>query len=390
MDSPDPGIDSDVLTAEFDRLTESIEPIFARPGARRRARGYLRGLLSDIPRKNSWQLAEQVGDATPDGIQNLLGRASWSADSLRDHLRNYAVDRLGGTEATLILDETGFLKKGTRSAGVARQYSGTAGRIENSQIGVFLAYRTSRGCVLIDRELYLPEAWIDDPDRCRAAGVPEDRTFQTKVELARVMLTRATEAGLPFSWVTGDEVYSSWALRRQLEDAEKNYVLAINRTLKIRHGFSQKTAESIAENLSGAKWRTISVGSGSKGQRRSRWCRIEVNHDLGPARKRWLVIRESLSETREQSFYLASGPARTTLTKLAEVAGSRWSIEIAFEEAKGQVGLDEYEVRSFEGWQRHITFSMLAYALLVVLRSETAARSGSETSGSEKKRTSSR
>ena len=359
------------LTVEFERVAGAIAPLFARPGARHHASGYLKGLLSDIPRKNSWQLAEFLGDDNPGGLQNLLNQASWSADALRDHLGEYVRETLGDSEAVLILDETGFLKKGTHSAGVARQYSGTAGRIENSQVGVFLAYRSATGCALIDRELYLPKEWTDDRDRCQAAGVPDDRTFLTKVQLAEVMLRRAMAANLPFSWVTGDAVYASFSLRRLLEEGEKNYVIACNRSLKLWAGFSQRKAEAIADDLPASRWRTISAGDGSKGRRLSRWARLEINHDLGPKRKRWLLVRESLSEKRDRSFYVASGPSRTTLTKLAEIAGSRWSIEVAFEESKGQTGLDEYEVRSFEGWQRHITFSMLAHALLVVLRSRT-------------------
>lgn len=217
MDRLPVDVDQDLLTEEFDRLVQGLVPLFARSEGRERARGYLRGLLSAVPRKNSWQMAEEIGDTSPYGIQNLLGRASWSADQLRDHLRSYATSALADRQAVLILDETGFLKKGKHSAGVARQYSGTAGRVENCQIGVFLAYRSDAGCALIDRELYLPQEWTADPARCRQAGVPAGRAFLTKIQLAGQMLQRVMAAGIPFEWVTGDNVYSAACWNRRTE-----------------------------------------------------------------------------------------------------------------------------------------------------------------------------
>ncbi|QGJ70836.1 DDE endonuclease [Planctomycetales bacterium 10988] len=362
------------MEAELERVGSLLRPLFARGEAWQRARRYLRGLTSEVRRKNSLQLAKQLGDATPYGIQHLLGRASWSADALPDSLRSYACEALADSQAVLILDETGFLKKGTKSAGVARRYSGTAGRLENCQIGVFLAYASSQGCALIDRELYLPKAWIEDRPRCREAGIPENRGFSTKLERAQAMLARAIQAGVPFAWVTGDEVYGASTLRRFLEEHGKNYVLAVSRTLKLSRGFSQRTAERLADEIPASRWRTIDLGPGSKGDRRSRFARLEINHDLQPKRNRWLLVRESLEEDRARSYYVAGAPSRTRLRKLAELARSRWRVEQAFEEAKGEVGLDEYEVRSFEGWQRHVTLSLLAHAMLIVLPTRPASR----------------
>ncbi|QGJ68677.1 DDE endonuclease [Planctomycetales bacterium 10988] len=274
------------MEAELERVGSLLRPLFARGEAWQRARRYLRGLTSEVRRKSSWQLAKQLGDATPYGIQHLPGRASWSADALRDGLRSYACEALADSQAVLILDETGFLKKGTKSAGVARRYSGTAGRLETCQIGVFLAYASSQGCALIDRELYLPKAWIEDRPRCREAGIPENRGFSTKLELAQAMLARAIQARVPFAWVTGDEVYGASTLRRFLEEHGKNYVLAVSRTLKLSQGFSQRTAERLAHEIPASRWRTIDLVPGSKGDRRSRFARLEINHDLQPKRTR--------------------------------------------------------------------------------------------------------
>ncbi|MCA9258302.1 MAG: IS701 family transposase, partial [Planctomycetales bacterium] len=237
-------VPSKLLASELDRVAADIGPLFSRSEARFRARRYLAGLTSELRRKNAWQLAEAVGDATPYGFQNLLGRARWSAAELRDYVRSYAVDALKSDGAILVLDETGFLKKGDQSAGVARMYSGTAGRIENCQIGVFLAYASPRGCALIDRELYLPVEWFQERERIAQAGVPEDRAFLTKVELAERMLQRALDAQAPFRWVVGDEVYGTARRRRFLELQGKSYVSAVNRTLKLWRGVAQRSAET--------------------------------------------------------------------------------------------------------------------------------------------------
>lgn len=342
---------------------------FARTEAREQAMGYLRGLLSPVERKNSWQLAEALGEATPYGKQHLLGRARWDPDVVRDDLQQYVADHLGDAQAILIVDETGFLKKGEHSAGVQRQYSGTAGKIENCQLGVFLAYASRRGHTLIDRELYLPESWTSDRERCRAAGIPDSVPFQTKPALALAMLQRAAAAGLPIGWVTGDCVYGDHRpLRRWLEDTCLPYVLGISgkETVAIE-GFSVRVSELLAVRLSD-EWTRLSAGDGAKGPRLFDWQRIALDAPALPGWQRWLLVRRNVDDSTALATFLCFAPADTSLATLVEVAGSRWHIEACFEAAKGEVGLDHYEVRSWTGWYRHITLAMWAHALLTVLR----------------------
>ena len=353
---------------ELDAVAGRIGARFARSETRDRVRAYLIGLLGPVQRKNSWQLAEQIGDTDPYGVQYLLGRSDWDPDAVRDDLRDYVVGSLGDADAVLILDETGFLKKGQHSAGVGRQYTGTAGRIENAQVGVFLAYASRHGTAFLDRALYLPKDWTDDPDRCEEAGVPEGTAFATKPRLARQMLERAFKAGIPAAWVTGDEVYGSdGQLRRWLEQEGRAYVLAVRSNQSVWVGLRQTQVAVLAASLATRDWHKITIAAGSKGPRRYAWAWVPINHDLGPTRRRWLLVRKSL-EDGEMAYYLAAGPARTTLTRLAEVAGSRWSIEGGFESAKQEVGLADYEVRSWTGWHRHITLSLLAHAILAAVR----------------------
>jgi SRSO17 transposase len=353
---------------ELDAVARRIGARFARSETRDRVRAYLIGLLGPVQRKNSWQVAEQIGDGDPYGVQYLLGRSDWDPERVRDDLRDYVVETLGDAEAVLILDETGFLKKGTHSAGVARQYTGTAGRIENAQIGVFLAYASRHGTAFLDRALYLPKEWTDDPDRCAKAGVPEETTFATKPQLAMQMLKRAFEAGVPAAWVTGDEVYGGDGnLRRWLEQEGRPYVLAVRSNQSVWVGFRQVRVGSLAAALPKRAWHTIAIAAGSKGPRRYAWAWLPINHDLGPKWQRWLLIRKSLDQDEELAYYLAAGPVRTTLTRLAKTAGSRWSIEGGFESTKQEVGLADYEVRSWTGWYRHVTLSLLAHAVLVAV-----------------------
>jgi SRSO17 transposase len=354
---------------QLDAVARRIGARFARSETRDRARSYLIGLLGPVQRKNAWQLAEQIGDADPYGVQHLLGRSDWDPDEVRDDLRAYVVESLGDREAVLILDETGFLKKGAHSAGVARQYTGTAGRIENAQVGVFLAYASRRGTAFLDRALYLPREWADDPDRCKKAGVPAGTAFATKIRLARAMLERAFAAGVPAAWVTGDEVYGSdWGLRRWLEEEGRPYVLAVRGNQYVWAGPGQVTAAALAASLPKRSWHAITIAAGSKGPRRYAWAWAEINHDLGPKWRRWLLVRKGLDDREELAYYIAAGPARTTLTRLAEIAGARWSIEGGFESAKQEVGLADYEVRSWTGWHRHITLALLAHAVLAAVR----------------------
>src|SRR3954453_20172117 len=354
---------------QLDEVARRIGARFPRSETRDRVRSYLTGLLGPVQRKNAWQVAEQIGDGDPYGVQYLMGRADWDADAVRDDLRTYVVESLGDPDAVLILDETGFLKKGTKSAGVARQYTGTAGRIENAQVGVFLAYASRHGTAFLDRSLYLPKEWADDPARCRAAGVPEGTALATKPGLAKAMLARAFSAGVPAAWVTGDEVYGGdGGLRRWLEGERRPYVLAVRANQYVWAGFRQATVAALAKALPRRAWHTITIAAGSKGPRRYAWAWLAINSELGPSWRRWLLVRKSLDDPEDLAYYIAAGPRRTTLTRLAVTAGARGSIEGGFESDKQEAGLADYEVRSWTGWYRHVTLSLLAQAVLAAVR----------------------
>jgi SRSO17 transposase len=347
---------------------------FARAEPRRRVLAYLRGLLGNVTRKNGWQLAEHAGERTPDGMQRLLATADWDPDRVRDDLRTYVVEHLGDAGAVLVVDETGFLKKGTTSVGVQRQYSGTAGKVDNCQLGVFLAYASPKGRAFIDRELYLPERWTDDPARCRAARVPEQVQFRTKPELAQLMLERALDAGVPAAWVTADEVYGgSPALRQWLEERQVPYVLAVKCTEHMEAGGPKGLVRTHAEELAAAvpteQWVACSAGHGAKGRRLYDWTRIQLATPATAGHQRWLLVRRSRRDG-ELAFYACYGPAETSLLGLVRVAGTRWAVEEGFQAAKTEVGLDHYEVRRWPGWYRHITLALLAHAFLVVTRTK--------------------
>jgi SRSO17 transposase len=358
---------------ELEGIAQRIAPYFARPEARRGAHEYLCGLLSAVERKNGWQLAEALGKSTPYSVQHLLGRAVWDADAVRDDLVRYVVEHLGDPEGVLVLDETGFLKKGDKSCGVARQYSGTAGRIENCQVGVFLGYATQKGHTFLDRQLYLPKEWTDDPLRCQDADVPDTVGFTTKPKIARQMLERALTAGVPCRWVTADSVYGNdRSLQIWLQQQGVAHVLAVTGQESVWIGFQQHRVKALLPTVPEDAWHRLSCGEGSKGPRLYAWARLPLNHACGTEWERWLLVRKSLSDPEERTGYIAFAPAGTPLEKLVQVAGTRWTIECCFESAKGEVGLDEYEVRSFHGWHRHITLSMLAHAFLTILRAQEA------------------
>jgi SRSO17 transposase len=310
-------------------------------------------------------------------MQRLLSTADWDPDRVRDDLRAYVVERLGDVGAVLVVDETGFLKKGTTSVGVQRQYSGTAGKVDNCQLGVFLAYASPKGRAFIDRELYLPECWTDDPERCRAARVPEQVGFRTKPQLAQLMLERALDAGVPASWVTADEVYGgSPTLRQWLEGRGVSYVLAVKCTEPLvisgPDGPVRATAEQLAAAVPAEQWVTASAGQGAKGRRLYDWARVELTAPATAGCTRWLLVRRSRRDG-ELAFYACSGPAGTSLVGLVRVAGTRWAVEEGFEQAKGEVGLDHYQVRKWPGWYRHITLALLAHAFLAVTRAQATS-----------------
>jgi len=365
--------------AGLDALHDRIAGRFVRAEPRRRALAYLRGLLGNVTRKNGWQLAEHAGERTPDGMQRLLATADWDPDLVRDDLRAYVVEHLGDAGAVLVVDETGFLKKGTTSVGVQRQYSGTAGKVDNCQLGVFLAYASPRGRAMIDRELYLPESWTDDPERCRAARVPEQVGFRTKPQLAQLMLERALDAGVPAAWVTADEVYGgSPALRGWLEGRGVWHVLAVKCTelLAVQAVDAPAGARTSAEQLAAAvpatQWIACSAGHGAKGRRLYDWTRVPLAAPAAVGMARWLLVRRSRSDG-ELAFYACYSPAATPLIGLVRVAGTRWAVEEGFEQAKGEVGLDHYEVRKWPGWYRHITLALLAHAFLAVTRAQATS-----------------
>ncbi|HEY5214688.1 MAG TPA: IS701 family transposase [Acidobacteriaceae bacterium] len=354
---------------ELLRAHSLIAGLFARSEARGRSLAYMQGLLSGCERKNGWQMAEWMGEASPYAMQHLLDRASWDADAARDRVREYVVEALGSPEAVLIVDETGFVKKGVHSAGVKRQYSGTAGRIENSQVGVFLCYASDKGAALVDRSLYVPQEWAEDRERCRAAGIPDTVEFATKPELARQMIGRALDAGVPVGWVADDEVYGTDSkVRRLLEARKVSYVLAVASNQHLWWpDFQQQRVDAMAQSLPKRAWKRLSAGSGSKGERLYDWASVRLSGQQGWVRT--LLVRRSIGEKIEHAFYLCYAPtAKSTVALLVRVAGQRWQIEQCFQTAKGECGLDHYEVRHWQGWKRHITLAMLAHAVLAVLR----------------------
>jgi SRSO17 transposase len=360
---------------ELEALNERLSAHFARSEACERAQDYLRGLLSEAERKNGWQLAEVAGNSTPYGIQHLLGRANWDAEAVRDQLREYVLEHLAGEGSVLVVDETGFIKKGDNSVGVKRQYTGTAGKRENCQVGVFLAYASERGQAFIDRELYLPEEWAQDEHRRQRAGVPEEVGMRTKPELAKEMLLRALEAGVKAEWVLADSVYGDTRrLGMLLEQRAQPYVLAVSGKAYVWAGFSQHRIGEVLEALRQGEllpeegWKRISVGDGSKGPRLYDWGRLPLNPPMQEGFERWLLVRRSIEDPEELSAYTVFSPEDITLEALAKAAGSRWRVEIGFEEAKGEVGLAHYEVRSWHGWYRHITLALLAHAFLAAIR----------------------
>lgn len=389
---------------EFSAFHGRFAHLFSRSESRTQAIKYLHGLLSPVERKNSWQLAEAVGDAIPDGMQRLLYLYPWDADRARDILQGFIIDEFGDPDGIGVVDETGFLKKGTCSVGVKRQYSGTAGKVENCQIGTFLGYATCYGRAFLDRRLYLPEEWSQDEQRRKKAKVPEEVTFKTKPEQAEEMLLDAWAQGVPMRFVTGDAVYGDAPhLRDTIREHQRQYVLSVSSTTPVwtsrppvepprqkTGGRPQKkarlaqeappalTVATVVASWSAARWQRLVVADGEKGPRTYDWaaCRVIESRDGLPGPAAFLLARRSISDPSEITYYLSNAPQHTPLLTLAQVAATRYTIEQDIEEAKGETGLDHYEVRTFHSWYRHITLSIMAHAFLESIRAKETKKKG--------------
>jgi SRSO17 transposase len=354
----------------LEELHKWIGRRFKRAEPRERAYRYVKGLLSNVVRKNGWQLAEQAGESTPDGMQRLLSSAVWDVDGVRDDVRAHVVQHLGMPDGVLVLDETGFLKKGSHSVGVKRQYSGTAGGIENCQIGVFLAYSTARGHSLIDRELYLPKDWIEDRARRQEAAIPDDIVFATKPQLGQRMLERALANHVPHQWITGDAIYGDdRRLRAWLEEQRQGYVLGVTRDEMLYYDGARQRYDEIAATLPPDAWQQLSCGAGTKGERLYDWALVTWRRgNQAPDEMHAFLVRRNTTDPTDEAYFRVFAPAGTSWSSLVQVAGQRWTVEECLELAKGEVGLDQYEVRHWQGWYRHITLAMFALAFLVVVR----------------------
>jgi SRSO17 transposase len=361
--SVDPGRWSTAYGAVIDR----IEPRFSRYEPLRHAGSMMLGMVSSLDRKNCWTIGEHRGHTRPYALQNLLSRASWDADAVRDDLRGYVVDAFGEKDAVFVLDETGDLKAGRHSVGVKRQYTGTAGRIENAQVAVFLTYAARRGHAFLDRALYLPTDWVEDQYRCREAGVPDDVEFATKPALAATMLTRAVEAGVPAGWVAADEVYGGDPkLRVKIRELGLGYVLNIASNQHLPTPAGKMSAAQYVASAPAEAWQRYPVGNGSKGPRYYDWLWCVINaEDADDRGRHWLLVRRN-NTTGELAYLRCYSPRRVPLRALLRVAGQRWRIEENFQAAKGLTGLDQHQVRRWKSWHRWTTLAMLAHAFLAV------------------------
>jgi SRSO17 transposase len=368
-------VDVGVWREHFDTAFARIAGRFGRVEPRLRARSFLLGLLSDVDTRSCWQLAEQAGDASPHAMQRLLGEAVWDADRVCDDVRSYVADELGEPDGVLILDDTGDLKKGIATVGVQRQYTGTAGRIENAQVAVFLAYASAKGRALVDRDVYLPKVWTDDPERRQAAGVPDEVSFATKVALGRRMLTRALDAGVPARWATADEFYGGdRGLRRDLQGRNVGYVLAVAKSHRVTLPIGILRADQAAARLHRRCWNRLSAGKGAKGERDYDWALLRITPPSDEAAgQHWLLVRRRISDG-ELAYYRCWSPTPVTLATVVRVAGTRWSVEECFQAGKGEVGLDQHQVRKWGSWYRYTTLVMLAHALLAVIAAHERQR----------------
>ena len=369
------------IEQEYDEIVNRIGKVFANESGYRNARNYIKGLLGTAERKNGWQLSENIGEATPYKMQQFIYRGEYKSDAIRDEVRRYIGEKIGEADGVFVVDDTGFMKQGVKSCGVKRQYTGTAGKVTNCQIGVFLTYVSRHGHSPIDRRLYIPEEWVTDSKRRAEAGIPEEFEFQTKPEMALEMLLEATAAGIPYKWVTGDCAYGDYrGIRQWLEKNEKCYVLCVSAKESIWNESKKTTIGNVLKSLPGEGWFEASCGDGSKGARVYDWIIVEIESDWRPAAlfgkppegwKRVMLVRRSKSDVTDMQAYICYAPKDTPDEKFIWVAGTRWTVETCFKESKGEVGLDHYEVRSYDGWYKHITFAMIALALLTVLSAKS-------------------
>lgn len=357
-------------SAAWERLHERIAHRFGRSEVRVRVRRYLAGLLARIERKNGWQIAEAIGESGPQGVQRLLNTAVWDADAVRDDLRAYVIEHLRDADTgVLVIDETGFPKKGTASCGVAPQYCGTTGTTTNCQVGVFLGYVSRHGMAFLDRALYLPRVWADDHARRNTAGVPEEVPFATKPALAKQMLAQAYAAKVSARWLVAGSFYGrAHHFRQWLEDRGQSHVVGVLPTQVVEHEGQRQRAKALAARLPRDAWAQRSAGEGSQGARVHDWAVIALSETCAAGMRRWLLVRRALSDPTDCAYFRAYGPADTTAEELVRIGGMRWAIEEGFAQAKGEVGLDQYEVRRWDAWHRYVTLCLLAHAYLAVVR----------------------
>lgn len=368
-------------TQALQTLIDRIGPHFQRPEPRWRAGRFVAGLLSGIERRNGWQLAEHAGEATPDGMQRLLYQATWDQDGVCAELGGYVAEHLGEPGGVLVVDESGIPKKGGKSAGVAPQYCGARNTVVNCQVGVFVAYVSGRGTALVERELYLPKGWTDDRERCRQAGIPEQAGFASKQQLAVRMLARLARR-VPAAWVAADAVYGpdTW-LRAWLEGQQLGYVLGIRACDRVavdtgEGGVAKVAAGELLGRLAAAGFLRIGAGPGVQGPRWWDWARLELPQPTVHGHIRWLLARRHPEDPTDVAFFVTAGPPGTPLAALVRVEGARWGVEEALQTAKGDAGLDQYEVRRYQAWYRHVTLSMLAAAFLVVQCAASSQKRG--------------
>jgi SRSO17 transposase len=390
--------------ADFEAFHARFAGLFHRSEPRALCGAYLRGLMAPVERKNCWQLAAMVGERLPDPVQRLLYRTYWDAEAARDILQDFVGEQFGEPDGIAVVDETGFVKSGRQSVGVKRQYTGTAGKIENSQVGVFLSYASRKGHAFLDRRLYLPEEWCEDPPRRSRAHVPESVAFRTKPQLALEMLEHAWDRGLPMPWVVGDEVYGDAPyFRKAISGHQRRYVLTVSVSTPVwvdrpevepeqrgAHGRRRRKArvapdapaatpvEQVAAAWSATHWERLEVAEGEKGPIVYEWGRqrvVETQEGL-PGETVWLLVRRSEKDPSDRAYYLSNAPVETSLLTLAQVSAARWTIEQCFKEAKGETGLDQYEVRTWQSWHRHMTLVMMAHTWLASVRQRAQGKRG--------------